>query len=48
MEVWFAPITGTHVLVPIHAQGPTPIGPVVLQATQFVSTVTPTRASSTK
>lgn len=48
MEVWFAPIAGTHVLVPIHAQGPTPIGPVVLQATQFVSTVVPTRASSTK
>jgi hypothetical protein len=48
IEVWFAPIAGTHVLVPIHAQGPTPIGPVVLQATQFVSTVVPTRASSTK
>ena len=48
IEVWFAPIAGTHVLVPIHAVGPTPIGPVVLKATQFVSTVTPTRASSTK
>jgi hypothetical protein len=48
MEVWFAPIAGTNVLVPIHAQGPTPIGPVVLKATQFVSTVMPTRASATK
>jgi hypothetical protein len=48
MEVWFAPIAGTHVLVPIHAQGPTPIGQVVLKATQFVSTVMPTRASSAK
>jgi len=46
MEVWFAPIAGTRVLVPIHAQGPTPIGQVVLQATQFVSTVVPTRASA--
>ena len=48
MEVWFAPIAGTHVLVPIHAQGPTPIGPVVLQATQFIATMVPTRASATK
>jgi len=46
MEVWFAPIAGTRVLVPIRAEGPSPVGPVVLKATQFVSTATPTRASA--
>lgn len=46
MEVWFAPIAGTRVLVPIRAEGPSPIGPVVLKATQFVSTPAPTRASA--
>jgi hypothetical protein len=45
MEVWLAPIAGTRVLVPFRAQGPTPIGPAVLEATQFVSVATPTRAS---
>ncbi len=45
MEVWLAPITGTRVLVPFRAQGPTPIGEAVLEADQFVSTGTPTRAS---
>lgn len=46
MEVWFAPISGTRVLVPIRAEGPSPIGPVVLKATQFVSNPSPTRASA--
>ena len=38
MEVWLAPVAGTRVLVPIRAQGPTPIGQAVLDATEFVST----------
>jgi len=46
MEVWFAPISGTRVLVPIRAEGPSPIGPVVLKATQFVSNPSETRASA--
>ena len=46
MEVWFAPITGTRVLVPIRAEGPSPIGPVVLKATQFVATAGTARASA--
>jgi Protein of unknown function (DUF3108) len=46
MEVWLAPIAGTRVLVPFRAQGPTPIGHVVLEATQFVSTRIPTHASA--
>ncbi len=46
MEVWLAPIAGTRVLVPFRAEGPTPVGRVVLQATQFVSLAVPTRASA--
>jgi hypothetical protein len=45
MEVWLAPIAGTRVLVPFRAQTPTPIGEAVLEADQFVSTPTSTRAS---
>lgn len=45
MEVWLAPIAGTRVLVPFRAQGPTPIGLAVLEADQFVTSATPTRAS---
>jgi hypothetical protein len=46
MEIWLAPVTGTRVLVPFRAQGPTPIGQAVLEAKQFVSVATPTRASA--
>jgi hypothetical protein len=40
IEVWLAPIAGTRVLVPFRVEGPTPIGPAVLKATQFVSVAT--------
>jgi hypothetical protein len=46
MEVWLAPIGGTRVLVPFRAQGPTPIGRMVMEATQFVSVPVPTHASA--
>jgi hypothetical protein len=46
MEVWLAPIAGTRVLVPYRAQGPTPIGQAVLEASEFVSIPVPTRASA--
>jgi Protein of unknown function (DUF3108) len=46
IEVWLAPIAGTRVLVPFRVQGPTPIGRMVLEATQFVATALPTRASA--
>jgi hypothetical protein len=45
MEIWLAPIAGTRILVPFRAQGPTPIGDVILEATQFATTTGPTRAS---
>jgi len=46
MEVWFAPIAGTRVLVPYRAQGPTPVGQAVLEASEFVSVPLPARASA--
>jgi hypothetical protein len=45
-EVWLAPIAGTRVLAPFRAQGPTPVGDAVLEATQFIATPQPTRASA--
>jgi uncharacterized protein DUF3108 len=46
IEVWLAPLAGTRVLVPFRAQGPTPIGRFVVEATQFVATPVPARASA--
>jgi hypothetical protein len=46
MEVWLAPIAGTRVVVPFRAQGPTPIGEAVMEATQFVTQATPTTGAS--
>jgi hypothetical protein len=45
MEVWLAPVTGTRVLVPFRISIPTPLGLGVLEATQFVSTMTPPPAT---
>ncbi len=45
MEIWLAPIAGTHILVPFRAQAPTPLGRAVFEATEFVSMTTPKRAS---
>jgi len=46
MEVWLAPITGTRFVVPYRLTIPTPLGLGVLEATQFVATPLPTRASA--
>jgi hypothetical protein len=46
MEVWLAPVAGTRVLVPYRFSVPTPLGPAVLQATQFISMPQPGRAAS--
>jgi len=45
MEVWLAPVAGTRVLVPFRAQGPTPVGQAILEASEFVSVPLPARAS---
>ena len=42
-EVWLAPIAGTRVLVPFRFSMPTPLGPGVLLAKQFVSVAEPQR-----
>ncbi|MEP7031984.1 MAG: DUF3108 domain-containing protein [Pseudolabrys sp.] len=47
IEVWLAPIAGTRVLVPFRAHGPSPVGQVVLEASDFVTVVTPSRAVAT-
>ena len=46
IEVWLAPIAGTRVLVPFRAAGPTPIGPAVLEASQFVSVALPSKEAA--
>ena len=46
IEIWMAPIAGTRVLVPFRLETPTPVGHAVLEATQFVSVASPTRASA--
>ena len=46
MEVWLAPVAGTHVLVPFRVSIPTPVGLGVMQATQFVSAPQPHAASA--
>jgi hypothetical protein len=46
MEVWLAPVAGTRVLVPYRAQGPTPVGQAILEASEFVLVPLPARASA--
>jgi hypothetical protein len=38
IEVWYAPIAGTRVVVPYRIAVPTPLGTGVLEATQFIAT----------
>jgi Protein of unknown function (DUF3108) len=45
IELWLAPIAGTRVMVPFRVTVPTPIGLGVLQATQFISTPQPSKAT---
>jgi hypothetical protein len=47
MEIWFAPLAGTRMLVPFRISIPTPLGMGVMEATQFVSTPQGPRATPT-
>src|SRR4051812_34001890 len=47
IEVWFAPIAGTRVLVPFRMSVPTPLGKAMLEAVDFVTTATPPRLAKT-
>jgi Protein of unknown function (DUF3108) len=46
IELWLAPIAGTRVMIPFRVTVPTPIGLGVLQATQFISTPQPSKATA--
>lgn len=47
MEIWFAPVAATRVMVPYRVIIPTPLGVGVMEATQFVSAPQPSRAAAT-
>jgi hypothetical protein len=47
MEIAFAPIAGTRVLVPYWLKIPTPFGLAMLEATQFMTQATPPRVAKT-
>jgi hypothetical protein len=48
IEISFAPIAGTRVLVPFRMVIPTPIGTAMLEATQFVTQATPPHVAKTQ
>jgi hypothetical protein len=47
MEIAFAPVAGTRILVPFRMVIPTPLGIAMLEATQFITTPTPPRVAKT-
>ena len=47
IEIAFAPVAGTRILVPFRMKIPTPLGPAMLEATQFITTPTPPRVAKT-
>jgi hypothetical protein len=47
MEIAFAPVAGTRILVPFRMIIPTPLGVAMLEATQFITTPTPPRVAKT-
>ena len=48
MEVAFAPVAGTRILVPFRMSVPTPLGSAMLEATQFITQATPPRVAKTQ
>ena len=47
IEIAFAPVAGTRILVPFWMKIPTPLGPARLEATSFVTTASPPRVAKT-
>ena len=47
IEIAFAPVAGTRILVPFWMKIPTPLGPAMLEATSFVTTASPPRVAKT-
>jgi hypothetical protein len=48
IEIAFAPVAGTRVLVPFRLVIPTPFGTAMLEATQFITQATPPRVAKTQ
>jgi hypothetical protein len=48
IEVAFAPLAGTRILVPFRMVVPTPLGAAMLEATQFITSATPPRVAKTQ
>ena len=48
IEIAFAPIAGTRILVPFRMVIPTPLGKAMLEATQFITQATPPRVAKTQ
>lgn len=48
IEIAFAPVAGTRILVPFWMKIPTPLGAAMLEATQFITQATPPRVAKTQ
>ena len=48
IEIAFAPVAGTRILVPFWMKIPTPLGQAMLEATQFVTQATPPHVAKTQ
>jgi hypothetical protein len=48
IEIAFAPVAGTRILVPFRMEIPTPLGAARLEATEFVTQATPPRVAKTQ
>jgi hypothetical protein len=48
IEIAFAPVAGTRILVPFWLKVPTPLGPAMLEATSFITTPQPPRVAKTQ
>jgi hypothetical protein len=48
IEIAFAPVAGTRILVPFRMVIPTPLGNAMLEATQFITQATPPRVAKTQ
>jgi hypothetical protein len=48
IEITFAPVAGTRILVPFRMVIPTPLGTAMLEATQFVTQASPPRVAKTQ
>lgn len=47
IEIAFAPVAGTRILVPFWMKIPTPLGPAMLEATSFITSASPPRVAKT-